>query len=75
MSDAHFHLTDEEIMEDALMDFAYYAKDKFMKGIKEHNSDGTKGLSRMSTQNLIKSIKDEIIDSWFYVSELERRVK
>ena len=49
--------------------------DKFFKGIMEHNADGTKGLSRMSAQDLIKSIKEEIIDTWFYLSELERRSK
>tara|TARA_B100000886_G_scaffold303110_1_gene233586 strand:- start:24087 stop:24338 length:252 start_codon:yes stop_codon:yes gene_type:complete len=67
--------TDEEIMEEALLDFEYNARDKFLKGILEHNSDGTKGLARMKSKDLVNSIKEEIIDAWFYLAELERRIK
>ena len=40
-------MRDEELMEDALQKFQSEARSKFLKGILEHNPDGTKGLSRM----------------------------
>lgn len=68
-------MKDEDIMEEALVKFSFQARGKFLKGILEHNADGTKGLSKMRTQDLIESIKEEIIDTWFYLAELERRLK
>ncbi len=41
-------MTDEEIMEQALERFAKEAREKFMAGIREHNPDGSRGLSRMT---------------------------
>lgn len=67
--------TDNEIMEEALLDFEYNARGKFLKGVEEHNPDGSKGLSKMKSSDLIESIKEEIIDTWFYLHELSRRIE
>ena len=66
---------DYKIMDEALLEFNYSAREKFLKGIKEHNPDGTKGLARMKSSDLRQSIREEIIDAWFYLAELERRAK
>lgn len=66
---------DYKIMDEALLEFHHSAREKFLKGIEEHNPDGTKGLARMKSSDLILSIKEEIIDTWFYLYELERRLK
>jgi hypothetical protein len=68
-------MTDKEIMEEALKGFALMGRDKFVKGIKEHNKDGKKGLERMKTEDLILAVQEEVIDLWFYTNELKRRVK
>ena len=41
-------MNDEEIMNKALKRFAEDARKKFIAGVREHNPDGTKGLSRMT---------------------------
>jgi len=68
-------MTDEEIMEDALKGFALMGRDKFVKGIKEHNRDGKRGLSKMKTKDLVRAVQEEVIDLWFYTNELKRRTK
>lgn len=68
-------MNDEEIMEDALKGFALMGRDKFVKGIKEHNKDGKKGLGRMKTRDLLLAVQEEVIDLWFYTNELKRRIK
>jgi|GEM_PF-2916987 len=67
--------TDYKIMDEALLEFHYSAREKFLKGIEEHNPDGSKGLAKMKSSDLIESIKEEIIDTWFYLYELSRRIK
>lgn len=68
-------MTDDEIMKDALKGFALMGRDKFVKGIEEHNKDGKKGLERMKTKDLVRAVQEEVIDLWFYTSELKRRSK
>jgi hypothetical protein len=65
--------TDIELMKRALRDFEDEARDKFLRGIEEHNSDGTNGMCRMSKKQTIEAIKDEIMDLWFYVKSLEEK--
>ncbi len=65
-------MRDEEIMEEALEEFAREGREKFMQGIREHNPDGTKGLARMSLDQKIKAIREEVYDLVFYLKALER---
>ena len=65
-------MRDEEIMEEALEQFAQEGREKFMEGIREHNPDGTKGLARMPLDQKIKAIREEIYDLVFYLKALER---
>ncbi len=65
-------MKDEEIMEEALEEFAREGREKFMQGIREHNPDGTKGLARMSLDQKIKAIREEVYDLVFYLKALER---
>jgi len=65
-------MKDEEMMENALAKFADEARTKFMEGIREHNPDGTKGLSRMRLLQKIDSCKEEVIDLWFYLYAIEQ---
>lgn len=67
-------MRDEELMEDALEKFQSEAKAKFLKGILEHNPDGTKGLSRMHLLQKIDACKEEVIDLWFYLYAMEQDV-
>ena len=67
-------MKDLDLMEEALEKFLIQAKDKFIAGIKEHNPDGTKGLSRMEVRDKIKAIQEEIFDLWFYVYAIEKDI-
>ena len=67
-------MRDEDLMEDALEKFQSEAKSKFMKGILEHNPDGTKGLSRMHLLQKIDACKEEVIDLWFYLYAMEQDI-
>ena len=67
-------MSDLDLMEEALEEFLIEAKDKFIAGVKEHNPDGTKGLSRMEVRDKIKAIKEEIFDLWFYVYAIEKDI-
>ena len=67
-------MKDEELMNDALEKFQSEAKAKFLKGILEHNPDGTKGLSRMHLLQKIDACKEEVIDLWFYLYAMEQDV-
>tara|TARA_R100000687_G_scaffold31779_1_gene26287 strand:+ start:85 stop:306 length:222 start_codon:yes stop_codon:yes gene_type:complete len=60
-------MTDEQIRDKGLAEFAFRATEKFNTGIREHNPDGTKGLSRMATLERIRAAQDEAIDLWFYL--------
>ena len=65
-------MRDEEMMENALAKFTDEARTKFMAGIREHNPDGTKGLSRMRLLSKIDACKEEVIDLWFYLYAIEQ---
>ncbi len=60
-------MTDEQIRDKGLAEFAFRAAEKFNAGIREHNPDGTKGLSKMATLERIRSAQDEVMDMWFYL--------
>ena len=66
-------MTDEEIMEQALERFAKEAREKFMAGIREHNPDGSRGLSRMTLEQKIRSCREEVMDLWFYLNAMEEK--
>ena len=66
-------MTDEEIMEQALERFAKEAREKFMAGIREHNPDGSRGLSRMTLEQKLRSCREEVIDLWFYLNAMEEK--
>lgn len=67
-------MRDEEIMEDALEQFQFLARNKFMAGIREHNPDGSNGLSRMTLLQKVDSAKDEVMDLWFYLYAIEQKL-
>jgi hypothetical protein len=67
-------MKDELLMENALEQFQYLARQKFMAGIVEHNLDGTKGLDRMTALQLVDSLKQEIMDMWFYAYVVEQKL-
>jgi len=60
-------MTDEQIRDRGLQEFATRASKKFNAGIREHNPCGTKGLSRMATLQRIRSAQEEVMDLWFYL--------
>ena len=60
-------MDDLKIMESALKGFQTKARSKFIQGIKEHNSDGKHGLSRMKSKERIQESMNEVIDLWFYL--------
>lgn len=64
-------MSDPELREYALAQFKQLAPAKFNKGMAEHNPDGTKGMMRMSLQQLVDSMKEEVIDQWHYIVALE----
>lgn len=64
-------MPDPEIRDIALAKFSAEFRSKFDLGIREHNADGTRGLSRMSTHQLIHSIREEVYDLYAYVQALE----
>ena len=66
-------MTDEEIMDKALKRFAEDARKKFIAGVREHNPDGTKGLSRMTMEEKLRSCREEVIDLWFYLYVIEEK--
>ena len=64
-------MPDPEIRDIALAKFSAEFQSKFDAGTREHNADGTRGLSRMSTHQLIHSIREEVYDLYAYVQALE----
>jgi len=62
--------TDEQLRDKWLGMFQAEAHAKFTAGIKEHNPDGTKGIGRMSVEQLAWEMKNEAIDQYFYASAL-----
>ena len=67
-------MKDELLMENALEQFQHLARQKFMAGIVEHNLDGSRGLDRMTALQLVDSLKQELMDSWFYAYALEQKL-
>jgi len=68
-------MTDKEIKIRALAEFTREAPRKFDVGSAEHNPKGDKGLWRMSTLQLVKAQKEEVIDMWHYTVTLEHKLK
>ena len=64
-------MPDPEIRDIAIAKFSTEFRSKFDAGIREHNADGTRGLARMSTPQLIHSIREEVYDLYAYVQALE----
>lgn len=64
-------MSDLILMEKSLAEFAVKAREKFKQGIEEHNPNGDKGLLRMSLNQKLTAIREEIIDLWFYVAAIE----
>ena len=67
-------ISDPDLRDAALEDFVRLAPAKFNKGMAEHNPDGDRGLMRMSPEQLIGSVKEELIDGWHYVAALEKQL-
>ena len=62
--------TDEELRDKWLAQFQIEAYDKFTAGIKEHNPDGSRGLARLTVEQLAQCMKEEAIDQYFYACAL-----
>ena len=67
-------MRDEELMENAIAKFNDEARTKFIKGIREHNPDGTKGLSKMRLLSKLDAVREECIDLWFYTYAMEQDI-
>ena len=67
-------ISDPELRDAALEDFVRLAPAKFNKGMAEHNPDGDRGLMRMSPEQLVAAIEEEIIDEWHYVAALKKHL-
>ena len=65
--------TDKEILEEALARFATEAREKFLAGIREHNPDGSRGLSRMTLEQKLRSCREEVMELWFYLNAMEEK--
>ena len=63
--------TDEQLRDKWLAEFQAEGYAKFTAGIKEHNPDGTKGIGRMTIEQLAREMKNEAIDQYFYACALE----
>ena len=68
-------MPDEEIMEQAVERFAKEAREKFMAGIREHNPDGSRGLSRMTLEQKLRSCREAVMDLWFYLNPIEEKCR
>jgi len=66
--------TDEQLRDKWLAEFQVEAHAKFTAGIEEHNPDGTKGIGRMTVEQLAREMKNEAIDQYFYACALERGI-
>jgi hypothetical protein len=74
ISRTNYLMKDELLMENALDQFQYLARQKFMAGIVEHNLDGTKGLDRMPLLEKVDACKEEVMDLWFYLYAIEQKL-
>jgi hypothetical protein len=64
-------MTDEQIRDAGLTAFRLRAAEKFNMGIKEHNPNGDKGMTKMTQLQRIKSAQEECMDLWFYLYSME----
>jgi len=62
---------DEILRDEAIARFTEKATSKFNAGIREHNPNGGNDLEDRAT---FADLEDEIIDLWFYVQGLKRRI-
>lgn len=65
---------DEQLRDEALASFAEKAKAKFDAGIAEHNPEGDKGMWKMSLTQKMEACRDEVMDLWFYLHALEKKL-
>ena len=68
-------MTDEQLRDEWLKKFQILAYSKFTAGIKEHNPDGTKGMARMTPEQIAKEMMNEAIDQFFYACALLEALK
>ena len=62
---------DEILRDEAIARFTQKATSKFNAGIQEHNPNGGNDLEDRAT---FADLEDEIIDLWYYVQGLKRRI-
>jgi len=62
---------DEILRDEAIARFTEKATSKFNAGIQEHNPNGGNDLEDRAT---FADLEDEIIDLWFYIQGLKRRI-
>lgn len=62
--------TDEKLRDKWLAKFQAEAHSKFTAGIKEHNPDGSRGIGRMTPEQLAREMLNEAIDQYFYACAL-----
>ena len=62
---------DEILRDEAIARFTEKATSKFNAGIQEHNPHGGNDLEDRAT---FADLEDEIIDLWYYVQGLKRRI-
>ena len=62
---------DEILRDEAIARFTEKATSKFNAGIREHNPNGGNDLEDRAT---FADLEDEIIDLWYYVQGLKRRI-
>ena len=67
--------TDEQLRDEWLKKFQILAYNKFTAGVKEHNPDGTKGMARMTPEQIAKEMMNEAIDQFFYACALLEALK
>ena len=62
---------DEILRDEAIARFTEKATSKFNAGIREHNATGENDLEDRAT---FADLEDEVIDLWFYIQALKRRI-
>ena len=67
--------TEENLRDEWLKKFQHIAHSKFTAGIKEHNPDGSKGMARMSPEQIATELMNESIDQFFYACALQEALK
>lgn len=67
-------MKDQELRDQARELFTKEFTEKFNKGIREHNPDGDKGLWRMSKEQLVRAILEEVYDLFAYTFTLGLKI-